>query len=630
MTESYTIDVRDILERVRSCPEATIYEDDAFMRRRLVIEGHGTLSVVADYLAEYKATCLHFSFDCKEDVRVIFRFSGCGATSDSGGLRLIDVETKRLYWIPQEPKVRLYDCHGKITKNIDVPASVESGEESVQVSVSSQCGCFLELAVIVFDDGDSFAGQFSDFSGVETRHMIRDAWFVYENICDTWKYLVNGFFYSIERLPVAEAWPCEHPAYFLYNYLSFLYGRTGKSVYAFQRDLVAYSLMLTLPSDGRWRHGVFTDVRETHTGFQGCGIYVLMAHYRESSRDIFLKKAYQAVDYLVTLVDEFGSDRLWFLHDSLETSLETVRLHYEPFLESEAFGKSLSNTLTLNTHVWTLVVLKRFYDLTGDEKYLRLFDRGMGSLEVVLGARPATFLYRIVYGIRDMIIKSLSRKCRQQVVNVRGRYESILRRTVLPAMKRRFPRLIMPNGYTERDLSYTNLSDYYNAINIQYLLVLYGRAKNDLLRDTISSAVRYFLSSGYIEYVTQYASRPALFVEILLMYAALIDESALCFVLKYLKYFRERGVSLQVDLYSSPLIACRELPIRIDNEKLDFLTSAYDDFFVAAVFNCTDSEEQACIQNADEFEIVDSKGNRIDGGRPVSVGAGDYVKIVKR
>lgn len=627
--ESCKIEMVDLFEQLTSCSEGLVYRDDKFVRRRWEVTGREGLSVTADRLSDYGATCFYISFECAFDGRISLEFVDSRVLSRSEGLQITDVGRNRLYWLAQSGSFRSYDSHKRITESVEVLFEVHDGDGAVVLSVDARSGYRFELSVVVFDEAESYASELAEFDSVETMKVVRGTWFVYENICDAWKHLINGVVWSLESHGDIGGWPGEHVAYVLYHYLSFLENRTGKRIYSFERDLVAYSLMLTLPSEGRWRHGICTDTMETHTVFQVCGIDVLMSHYERTSQDVFLAKAREGADYLVTVVDEMNDGGIWFLHDTLEMSVETVGLYYKPLVESEAFGKSVPNTLTLNSHVWTLILLKRFYELTGDQRYLRFFDRGMASLGVVLEARPAAFLYRIVYRIQDMIVKSLSRKHRKQVVNLRGRYESMLRGIILPAMKRRFPRLVMPNGFVERDLCYSHWSNFYNALNMKVLLILYGQTGCEQLVETISSGANYCLASGIIEYTTQYGSRPAQFIEILFMYAALIDEKMLSSVSKYLRFFREREVALQVDAYASPLVAGVDLSIRVDNENIVVLTSAYEKFFIAVLFNCADDEQEVVVDGAEGFDIVECSGERRECGKPIRIDGGGYVTIVR-
>ncbi len=627
--ESCRIEMADLIAQMASCSQGLVYEDDKFVRRRWEVAGREGLSVTADRLSDYGATCFYISLECAADGQISLEFADSRVLSQSDGLQITDVGRNRLYWLARSGSFRLYDSHKKISESIETLFEVNDGDGAVILSVDARSGYRFELSVVVFDEAQSYANELAEFDSVETMKVVRGTWFAYENICDAWKHLINGVVWVFESHGDVEGRPGEQVAYVLYHYLSFLGNRTGKRIYSFERDLVAYSLMLTLPPDGRWCHGICTDTMETHTVFQVCAIDVLMSHYERTSQDVFLAKACDAVYYLVTVVDEMADGGIWFLHDTLEMSIETVCLYYKPLVESEVFGKSVSNTLTLNSHVWTLILLKRFYELTGDEKCLRFFDRGMASLGVVLEARPATFPYRIVYGVQDMMVKSLSRKYRRHVVNLMRRYESMLRGFILPAMKRRFPRLVMPNGFVERDLCYAHWSNFYNALNLKVLLILYGQTGCEQLVETISSGVNYCLASGIIEYTTLYGSRPAQFIEILFMYAALIDEKSLSSVSKYLRFFRKKEVALQIDAYASPLIASGDLSIRVDNDSIVVLTSAYEKFFSAVLFNCADDEQEVVIDGAEGFDIVECSGERRGCDKPIRIDGGGHVRIVR-
>ena len=129
------------------------------------------------------------------------------------------------------------------------------------------------------------------------------------------------------------------------------------------------------------------------------------------------------------------------------------------------------------------------------------------------------------------------------------------------SVRRVFPRIVYPNGFTERDLSLSFFSDSYNIINLKDLLILYGKEplpwlcpyiKNDL------TFVRDYLTK--IGFASALASSPFYIelLDILYLYSKLIAEVPLEEIKTIEKNIYEQTGGYSLDYHTSELIRIKE------------------------------------------------------------------------
>ena len=637
MAERRAIDLVELFIGLRADSESVVFEDADFRRQRrhLKLDSAIDADIIVDWLDTEGAGCCHISMDFAQDESLDFVFDGAEDVSSAQGRLITYGEGEGLFWIPKEPVSRLYDSNGRIENSGPLPFEVKSLPGGFQLSVAGKAGRRVEFGAVIFTKNiKSFKSQLLCYQPVELRKVIRSDWFYYEGLKDIWDYFINGTFFNTRHQVHKRAWQGQNTAHVLYYHLDFLHNQTKKEIYRLLCDFIAYSVMLSVPDDGRWRHGIWTDIMETHTVHQVAGIHLFLSYYQRRGRDIFLQKAKLATDYLISIADELSEDEIWFLHDTLETSMADSKLFYNIF-RSEAFGKSVPNTLCLNSHIWTLTALYRLKQLDSDQRYGQYFEKGLNALKHVLHASPCDMLFCGVYRLRDFVV-GLRTKSKSKIIRkVHKVYTLTLMRYLLPFLKKTFPRLVMPNGFIERDLSYSALSDFYHFRNIEDILMLYNQTRADWLGEIIKKSVKYSVDSGLANYVFGRDPKAMLFLDIILLYSGIINQDYLPLLPPYLARFQKANLALPVNILSDPFITDTSLPLRVDNEKVIVLVPAAEKKLKAILVNTTEKDEKVAIslpsENAvDQLEVIDSSYQKSFLSRDLIVPKMGYVKIVSK
>lgn len=551
------INLLDLLSEESKDSAQDIFSDNRFRRvlKSIKIDAGSAIEVLTDYIKGSGVRHHHISLISsranlcieipKEEIHNPSVRGLVVACGDSG---------KGLLWLPKQPVVREWDKEGRIKWEQELDCSYESKDDAILIKArTDKQGC-IEFPVIQFaGEASAFLEEIRTYLPQETAEYIKANWFRYQDVTDTWDYFIKGDIYDPRNQPIGRRWRCQQCAHTLYYHLNYLEEQTNKKIYAALQDLIAYSVMLSLPSDGRWRHGHWTHQMETHTRFQVDGIHLLLTHYEKTGEKIFLEKAKLATDYLISIADTLSGGGIWFLHDSLEIDEQQARLFYRNLVSSQAFGKSVSSTLCLNTHLWTLTALYRLSNLNLDQKYRSYLEKGLESAEKVLKAKSAQSLYSIVYGIRDFLLKIRSKKDNLAIQGLQRVVDKVLRRFILPYMKNFSPRLAMPNGFIERDLSFSALSDVYHIQNLVDLLVLYRQTGEKWILDLADKGIGYTLETGLARDLAKRDLRAAMFTEVLLM-NHLIEDADPAPLVQFTAFLEKEGIPPPVDAFSCPLM----------------------------------------------------------------------------
>jgi hypothetical protein len=136
-----------------------------------------------------------------------------------------------------------------------------------------------------------------------------------------------------------------------------------------------------------------------------------------------------------------------------------------------ALGKSPQNMLVLNTQLDTLVALERYGELTGDTQYAPLVESGHQAARALLTLRPMEWLYRLLFSAIDLTLLPTEQAARLPIGKrlwKRIGWQVFIPR--LPRLKTRFPRLVMPGGYIDRELSLQTWAYDYLAVNLMDLV----------------------------------------------------------------------------------------------------------------------------------------------------------------
>jgi hypothetical protein len=263
---------------------------------------------------------------------------------------------------------------------------------------------------------------------------------------------------------------------------------------------------------------------ETHARFQADGIHLLLDFAEVSGDGVFLSRAEQAAGYLVGLADPLDDRSLWFVHDSVEAGRETRDDYIYPVVASTAFGKSPRNTLCLNTHASTLCAVARLADLRAGSSHSRVgstpvagspcapcfqtdagpwpwaevVERGARATMKVLAARPAEPLYRCLGWLFRRYWFERRRGIADRAI-LHALAHVVLPR--MPAIKARWPRLVMPDGYIDRDLTLGTTVWSYHLGNLYDLLSVYPFVPDPLLLETIGAAAQFCRTTPFLSFL---------------------------------------------------------------------------------------------------------------------------------
>jgi len=635
MADRKEINLVELLMPPPAQPEQLIFEDEHFRRRTLHTKLDPAIGadIITDSLDADGVRCCHISLDFAQDRSLDFVIHGRLHPSNSQGRLITHRPGSTFLWIPKDPVSRLYDNNGRIETATQATFQANSNTDGIRLSLTGSPGRKVEFSVLIFTKNiESFTKEILDHDPIELRKVTRSDWFYYEGAKSVWDYFINGTFFSSRHKVHKRAWPGQNIPYVLYHYLDFLSRQTEKQIYRLLCDLIAYSVMLSLPDDGRWRHGIWTDIAETHAAHQAAGIHLLLSHYQRTAAKIFLKKAALAADYLISIADDLAEDQTWFLHDTLETNPADAALFYNLF-PSTAFGKTTSNTLCINTHIATLTALHRLNQLSPAEKYSTYFEKGVSALKKILQANPCSFLFWSIYRLRDLLMRLCTKTENKLAKKLLKAWTLTLIRHLLPFLKKRFPRLLMPNGFIERDLSHSALSGFYHFRNLEDILILYNLTRADWLLEIVTKSVKYTVDSRLADYVLSREPKAILFLDILLLYSDIVDEQYLPLLPQYLARFQKSNSAVPVNILSDPFITNTSLPLYVDNENVIISAPAAGKNLKAVLINPTDKDRKVMLKSldeADDMEINDSRNRKFSTSLEIVVPKMDFVKVVSK
>lgn len=545
-----TIHLPKLILDCRSSRE--VFLDSHFCRRITQQQFGASLkaTIVSDYLLQ-QGCCVHFlSLNCSDlqtlrlELRKPLRRLATGWWIESG-------TEGQGWWLPRAPVVRVYDRFERILEEKSLPTEgFQFASRSFVLTPESPC--IIEFPLVEWIEPCTVETELAELEPIERLPMAKSRWYRYRSPGDFWDFVIRGQIYKTRHETVRLAGVCQQMALTVFLHLRFLAEQTGKRVYDVISDWTAYSVMLSLPLDGFWRHPDISDHNETHTRFQLDGILLLLEQYVQKSDARMLDVARKALDAVLSIAQPMESGGIWFIHDTYERSIDTVRLNYPRFLPSEAFGKQLSNTLCLNTHIWTLVTILRFQEVSARSVYDQMLQQGLVALRRVLEARPATWQYSTIYWIRDLFIRwSLNGGKRMRILQT---YYDRWMETRLQRMKIHHPRLFMPNGYIERDLCASSLSDGYHFVTVRDLCVLYRQTRLSWLAGIIRRCVEQSLRNRWAEHGLRYDPRAVFILDILSLYSDSWSIDVQNDLWRLAKLCRDRGFGISSDWLTHPLI----------------------------------------------------------------------------
>ena len=491
---------------------------------------NGLYSQLVDIHLEYNVKVHYlnvFLEDAPKQINIIDGLTVCHAIESCEFGILLKVNLARseyTVWLPVAPKVLLFDKHQRIVHS-SKPRLFYKWDIYPHLKLDLlQSGRIGEMVVVPYMIQEDPNGQFYDeiksLTNVEQRCYRKSDWFFAKAPSDIWNYLINGSLYDPRfHKGIEKQYKCQQCAYSWWNYFGFLFKETEKKVYDILQNEVAFSILLDMSENGEWGHGYHSDELETHSRFHLDGIHLLISQYEKTGDGLWLDAAELGMGFIFShLVDQLDDGSKWFLHDTIEYS----RKHN---VKSTLFGKNPGNSLCINTHVQALTVLFRLRHLIPDKKiYSEMFENGARALHRVLDYQPMEPIYRL---LMFMLIKYKTTRSSKFII---GKLGNVLMGLVIPrvywSVRRKFPRIVYPGGFIERDISRVFFSDRYHITNIKDLLTLYQQEQLPWLRPYIEDGVafvRKFLDKS--DLITALTLSPFYIelIDILYIYDALIE-----------------------------------------------------------------------------------------------------------
>jgi hypothetical protein len=424
--------------------------------------------------------------------------------SASGGWLLCPAEAHRpTFWMPQLPIGRRYDAQGRILA--EVPATLQAFRPTSTASwliLNRPCEGKLELVVWRFSaEAPDIVDGLERLSAVETQPVFMwSSHTTFRSTADVYTYLLHGKVYENRFDFRRKRKVCsELEAYSLYVTLGGLEAATGKTFYRLLRRQILHSVIARQAAQGGWEHGEWTDMMESHYRFHDAAM-LLLATAQEEQPDATVAAALERAAGVLAASPDRTDVGAWFLHDSLESSVELMKRSGMRWFSSGILGKSPSNKLILNTHLDAIVTLDRYREVSGDARHAETVSSAVAATRAILALRPAEWLYRPLYRAIGLTllpsarVRQLSLPARM----VRRLTEDHLTRRVY-RLKRRYPRLVMPGGLIERHLSRLHFGVNYHTVNVSDLARVWRRFPSDDLDSVIEGGVRAVTETGLLE-----------------------------------------------------------------------------------------------------------------------------------
>jgi hypothetical protein len=426
--------------------------------------------------------CVFLKANPKDDLKS-YQFSIQGTfeiqSISSGGWIVYDKYncTSSRYWIPVFPKNRKLDRDAHIIEESDAELTgLEISSDRLSIIICGKNLCNLDVVVFEFKpEAYKYLDELLAIENIETMPVfLWGSHTKYTGPANLYRYLIHGYVYDTRF-----AWPkhwkicSENDAHALYVSLCGQQRCTGKEIYDLLKKQIVLSVLDRQRDDGSWRHGEWTDHMERHFRLHCSAMHLLMDAVAEQDDDAIKKALKKAADFISRQHDKLDCGT-WFLHDELEKSEEGMDEAPFHYLKSNAFGKSQSNMLVLNTQLDTFVALYRYSRLTGDGQYGELLESAATATDTVLSARPADWLYRPVFKAIELTLLPTDIASRLPVhVRLIKRIAWKYLVPLVPRIKQRFPRLVFPGGYVDRELSLNIFAHEYLGINLMDLLRIY-------------------------------------------------------------------------------------------------------------------------------------------------------------
>lgn len=458
--------------------------------------------------------CCFIRLPLSDDRTVRFDFKGTYQLNscNGGGWLLKSSDSNPVsYWVPVLPTIRRLDAQGRILS--EKPASITGFNASLQefsVDITIPENYYLDMAIWRFaGESATIPNELEQLFVLEKQpFFLFSSHTNYRQPADLFKHLIHGHVYENKFDWKYKRKICsELDASSLYLILKGLELATNKKIYRLLKHQVVFSIIVRQADDGGWHHGEWTDLMESHYRLHCGGMQLLEAAFEEDPQPVIENALKKAAAFITDHVDkiQFG---IWFLHDSLEESVELMNQSGSPWIPSKMLGKSLTNKMILNTHLDTMVTMDRYRKCVGDNQYDELLDSAAKTTEGVLMLRPAEWLYRPLF--RAIHLTLLPEREARQLPLLTRAVKRLTWKYLIPklhVLKRKYPRFVMPGGVIERHLSPIHFNVRYQSVNIMDLTRFLRRFPNTDLSDILEQAINVMKSNSFLDYLSESEAR---------------------------------------------------------------------------------------------------------------------------
>ena len=430
----------------------------------------------------------------------------------SGGLLVKPSEAASpSYWIPQPPILRTFDSYDRILseKTASIVGFVATPRH-LAVEIRIPENLHLDLTLWRFSSEEyNIQAELEKPLVLEKQPIfLWNSQTIYQSPADAYLYIVNGHVY-VNRFIWPRKWKIcsELDAFGLYLTFSGLEIATQKKLYSLLKRQLIISVISRQATNGGWYHGEWTDLMESHYRFHNGAILLLEAAIEEYNHAVVRKAMELAASFISQHTDKTDLG-LWFLHDSLEDSIEGMNACWEqtggPWTPSRVLGKSITNKMILNTHLDSIVTLDRYQEATGDDQYAEQVNSARSTTRKLLALRPAEQFYRLVYWAIGLTLLPTNEAIRLPIV--KRAIKRITWKYLIPQLhliKRIFPRFVMPSGFIERHLAPPHWGVSYFPVNIMDLTRFWRRFPEENLSDIIKNAVKAVSDTSFLQYCAE-------------------------------------------------------------------------------------------------------------------------------
>lgn len=403
------------------------------------------------------------------------------------------------YWFPILATLRRNNAQGHILEELTAEwRDFDLDSSGVNISFTAIAeGWTLDAVIWRFDD-PNLIDELQTLTPAETQgYFLLGSHTRYNQPADLYRHLTHGWVYE-DRY----AWPhkrricSENDAHALHLVFSGLKRATGKRIYGLLKDQLLLSVLSRQSEDGGFRHGEWTDKMESHYRLH-CSAMHLMMDALSVTDDPLVRAALARGMCFVSDKRDPTKVGVWFYHDELECTMNGMQRAPFKWWPSNALGKSPQNMLVLNTQLDTLVALDRYGALTGDTQYAPLVESGYQAASTVLALRPMEWLYRLLFSAINLTLLPTEQAARLPLWKrlwKRIGWQVFVPR--LPRLKTRYPRLVMPGGYIDRELSLQVWAYDYLSVNLMDLVRASRGTRSAAFNPYIKGILSYCTATG--------------------------------------------------------------------------------------------------------------------------------------